>query len=785
MTSILSFIFITERLENIEKNEIDKTQSILSRLSTELKFSLNSGNFKHLQKISKKIFIDDDIYAIYIQDKVNKTIVQLTKDISENKDDIFTHNKAVYSHNTQLNKNSGENNSTSSKYLLGNIKLSLAHTNTQIKKNEIISQGLLLVLFLISLMGYIAIKLANGITTPIVKLSNAVKSIKNGLFTNDFKISGTGEIAILEKGLKEMTTSLIEARKRDEENANHNLFIEKSKAQITLESIGEGVITINAFGYITYMNPAAEKLLKCKLTDTEGKLLSKFFRVKHSSTSNEFTYPYSKLLKQGEEISHNSPLVLVRKDTTEVLISETANPIYDRTGDIVGGVLVFKNFSTIQRMSDKIIYQAAHDQLTGLLNRHEFESQIRNILNISSAETIHSLCFIEIDNIEKINNSCGHIAGDKMLIEISKIIKNNIRKNDLIMRTSVGEYAIFFNDCLNNKALTLSHAIKKSINNYDFIWENQEFNISASIGLVSLNTEEINLKDIINHANDASNNAKNNGGNSVVNYSDLTPVNTITDEEQLQQDINISVDYDNFIVLAEKIQPLKKTEGNEIYDLSLGIIKNNKTIPLNELYTLTDKVYSAQETDKNLILKTLDILNSDNHSLDNISFNINLSAQTLTDDKMMEYIVKLLDDERITPHNINFELTESALISNHEYTSNFIQKLKKIGFEFSLINFGSGLCSFSFLKHIPVTKLKISSELVRNIIDEPVNISIIHSINHVCHTLSIKTIATGVDTKLLYDVMNTTDIDFLQGKVIQDVYPLNDILLTRKKTDKA
>ena len=319
---------------------------------------------------------------------------------------------------------------------------------------------------------------------------------------------------MLEEGINEMSHALYEMHEKERQQNADMLFFEKIKAQTMLESIGEGVISTDCNGKITYLNPAAEQLTGWSNGSATGKLLYEVFLIRSSSTNAAIKYPLETCIHHGATVKHDALLILLRQDGKEYVIQDTASPIKDKQHNVIGMVLVFHDVSKIQHMSDQLAYQATHDDLTGLINRREFESCLNeSLISAQENKTRHALCYIDLDQFKVINDTYGHQAGDDLLRRLSNHIKEKVRKGDIFARLGGDEFGVILTDCPMDKALQIASAIKNTVQSFEYTWHGHSFNTGASIGLVPIIGDNTNLNELMMKADSACYIAKDNGRN--------------------------------------------------------------------------------------------------------------------------------------------------------------------------------------------------------------------------------------------------------------------------------
>ncbi|MDH5396236.1 MAG: EAL domain-containing protein, partial [Gammaproteobacteria bacterium] len=564
-----------------------------------------------------------------------------------------------------------------------------------------------------------------------------------------------------------MTSSLEVAHEKEKQQADDDLFLEKTKAQITLEAIGDCVITTDTNGKITYINPAAARLTGYSNQYAKNKPLSEIFQIRSDNSDTFITYPIMQCIKKSEVIHHESGYILKSIDGNEFTIRETASPILDKTNKVVGAVLIFHDFSNLQKMSDILAYQASHDDLTGLLNRRAFESKMHEILNEITPYEKHTLCYIDLDRFKIINDTCGHLAGDRLLKIISSEINKNIRQNDLFARLGGDEFGIIFFNCDIDKSIALAENIKSIVSNIKFSWETHAFNIGASIGIVPLMTGQ-NMTDLMMTVDTACYVAKDKGRNRVHVYQ-KNDEDILQRECELQwfQEIYKALEEDNFILYAQKITPYKNKSNHDIYEILIRLKIDNKIISPVEFIPAAER-YSIMPKIDMWVIKTLfKQIKTDNILENSTYFSINLSAQTLTDNTFIDFLNKELDESLISPEKIIFEITETATISNITEATKFIRIFKDRGCKFALDDFGSGMSSFKYLGQLAIDFIKIDGDFIKDLHVNSFNQNVVKSISHIGHSLGLSIIAEYVETEEILAAIDESLIDFVQGYAIE------------------
>ena len=558
---------------------------------------------------------------------------------------------------------------------------------------------------------------------------------------------------------------------------------EKEKAQVTLHSIGEGVITTDSQGLVEYMNTVAEKLTGYSKTWAIGQSLQSIFPIKSELDDHPVINPVLDVISQKKIQNSDIHAILKSADQTEFAIEYTASPISDADNTIIGIVLVFRDVSSMRTMANQLGYQASHDELTGLINRREFENRLN--LSLQSARidlTEHTFCYLDLDQFKIVNDTCGHVAGDELLRQLSKLLKHEIRDGDTLARLGGDEFGVLYLNCSMHKAKELAEHLRRVVNGFKFNWNDKSFTVGVSIGIVQINMHS-NFNSILSAADTACYVAKDQGRNRIHCYKD-------NDEELLEREgqiewvhrIKHALDENRFKLYYQPIYSFATNKCNHYEILVRLIDEDNFIIPPMAFIPAAERYNLMNLIDCWIFRNALELISRFFKKIDASNkplFAINLSAQSLCDDNFLDFVKSQLELNDFDPDLICFEITETSAIVNLTRAQHFIITLKKIGVKFSLDDFGSGLSSFAYLKNLPVDYLKIDGAFVRDIISDPIDMAMVESINQVGHIMGIKTIAEYVETREIFDKLNNAGVDFAQGYYISRPIPLELIELQK------
>ena len=438
-----------------------------------------------------------------------------------------------------------------------------------------------------------------------------------------------------------------------------------------------------------------------------------------------------------------------------------------------------QDISELKHADEKLNYQATHDSLTGLVNRNEFELRAGRLLSsVKQHNDNHALCFLDLDQFKVINDTCGHIAGDELLRQLTSVLQSVVRKRDTLARLGGDEFGILMEHCSLDDAHRVATTVKESIRNYQFIWEGHNFRVGASIGLVPITETSISLTELLKDADAACYMAKDKGRNRVhVYHAEDSEIAKRHGEMQWVKRINEALDNNQFCLYAQAIMPLDARKDKH-YELLIRMIdEKGNTIPPGAFLPAAERYNLISQIDHWVIKKTCSLLKDNPEFLNQINFcSINLSGQSLTDHNILEFIISQLKSPCIDGKKICFEITETAAISNLNSAMKFISTIKAFGCRFALDDFGSGLSSFGYLKNLPVDYLKIDGMFVKDIADDPIDHAMVKSINEIGQVMNMQTIAEFVENDVIKGMLKEIGVDYAQGYGIEKPRPFEELL---------
>jgi diguanylate cyclase (GGDEF)-like protein/PAS domain S-box-containing protein len=546
------------------------------------------------------------------------------------------------------------------------------------------------------------------------------------------------------------------------------LKVEKEQAQVTLASLGEAVISTDDDGRLEYMNPVAERLTGCSTAEARGSPLSTLFSVTDEVTGGTNDRLIDQSLCEGVTLDRQ---LLVRRDSTEVAVSIIGAPLHS-DGKVAGAVLVLHDKTTEREFVARLSWQASHDALTGIVNRREFEIRLGKALDrLSHQPGEHSLMFLDLDQFKVVNDTCGHAAGDQLLRQTSASLQENLGASGLLARLGGDEFGVLLEDCVADSAVAIAERLRLAVQELKFVWNGCTFNISASIGLVHV-AEAGAIEEALQAADMACYMAKEKGRNRVQVYhpSDSELVQRVGEMAWVQR-IRNGLDEQRFCLFAQEIRALRGDEPGysrvelllRLHDEDGKLVAPGSFMPAAERYGLMPLI------DRWVVRNAFALLASRLSSPDPIRLSscaINLSGATFGDDDFVEYVRRQFEIHRVPPELICFEITETSAIANLSSAKRFIQALKKLGCRFSLDDFGTGMSSFSYLKHLPVDIVKIDGSFVTEMLNSKIDRAMVEAIVHIAKVMGKSTIAEFVESNEILEALREIGVDYAQGYAI-------------------
>jgi len=557
----------------------------------------------------------------------------------------------------------------------------------------------------------------------------------------------------------EGTIADITERKR----AEQAIFREKERAQVTLQSIGDAVITTDADGRIDYMNPVAEQLTGWVLGEAQGRPIGEVLQLVNDGSREPLENPLLRALRSGASIGPTDQSALLDREGRELAIQDSAAPIRDRGGRVVGAVVVFHDVTRERRLRRALAFQASHDALTGLINRREFDARLNAALRgARHSGGRHSVLYVDLDQFKLVNDTCGHSAGDRLIREITALIQSRVRAVDVIARLGGDEFGVLLEGCSLEQAGTIAETVRQVIRDHRFVWQGNALSVGASIGVVEITPQTESVAVLLSAADVACYSAKEQGRNRVQVYEGGDGEQRHREMKWVAQ-IARAAEQGRFELASQPIRALRPGIEPYFHELMVRMRDEQGVLVLPGEFIPAAERYNVMPTiDQWVVEEAVRVLQALPAGLPRPLLAVNVSGNSLSDRAFLEHVLALLRDPAIS-RSLCFEITETAAVTSLDNAVFFMNELRARGCRFSLDDFGSGLSSFRYLRNLPVDFLKIDGQFVGNVETDTVDRSMIQAIVQVGRTLGIATVAEKVENAGVLRELVSLGVDYAQG----------------------
>ncbi|MCP3689219.1 MAG: EAL domain-containing protein [Gammaproteobacteria bacterium] len=542
-----------------------------------------------------------------------------------------------------------------------------------------------------------------------------------------------------------------------------------------VESMSDWVWEIDTDNAYTYCSAKVETVLGYKVAELIGKTP---FDIMPANEVSRVKTRFSVIARYREPF-HNLENWRLSKDGRRVCCLTSGVPITDDEGNFLGYRGVDTDITERKSTEEQLSYQASHDALTKLINRHEFERRVERLLSTTKEDkSEHAMCYLDLDQFKVVNDTCGHVAGDTMLRQLSTVLQEAVRHRDTLARLGGDEFGILMEHCSLSDAHRVAKSIQQAIQGYQFVWEGHSFKVGVSIGLVVITEATPSFTRLLIQADAACYVAKDLGRNRTHVYqAEDASLAQHHGAMQWVTRIQRALEEKRFCLYAQAIVPLDNRTDKH-YELLVRMIGDKGEIILPDAFLPTAERYNLiTNLDYWVVEKAFSLLIENPVFVDQIHFvSINLSGPSLADKAFHDFVIELFESTKIPPDKICFEITETAAIGNLDMANVFIKRMRFMGCRFALDDFGSGLSSFGYLKNLPVDYLKIDGMFVKDIVDDPVDHAMVRSINEVGQITEIQTIAEFVENEVIRGMLKEMGVDYAQGYGIGRPIPFEALL---------
>jgi len=580
----------------------------------------------------------------------------------------------------------------------------------------------------------------------------------------------------------------------DRKRAEAQTLQEKERAQVTLASIADAVITIDPAGNIEYINPVAERLTGFAAEEARGVALPTVFRVQDEVTGAPVGDPVARAFAEQSTVGSEGNVVLLSRHDGPVAIDYSAAPIRDRSGSVSGVVLVFHDMSRERQYATRLAHLASHDALTGLINRREFEHRVTAALGDRRQHSNrHAVLYLDLDEFKVVNDTCGHAAGDELLRQVTALLRPRLRDGDTLARLGGDEFGVLLEHCDLADALVIADALRKAVGDFHFVWRQRSFKIGVSVGVVDVTGSPQTLAGVLSAADAACYMAKDKGRNRVQLYSpDSDEVALRKGEMEWVNRIHRALADNRFCLYSQPVSATVGDDGTPAYTELLlrlrdddgGLVSPAAFIPAAERYHMMPAI------DRWVISNAFATLARHRNSRPSLNNDttvcaINVSGASLGDDDFLGFVQEQFARYDIPPHVVCFEITETTAVASLTKATEFMTALRSAGCRFALDDFGVGVSSFTYLKHLPVDYLKIDGSFVKDMLDDPVNHAMVEAIHRIGHIMGKKTIAESVENRETLRALSAIGVDYAQGYAIAVPAPFRRLHALPRATAKG
>jgi len=525
-------------------------------------------------------------------------------------------------------------------------------------------------------------------------------------------------------------------------------------------------------GQIQYANRQALVMFKQNILELTGVSILDLFK-RYTSDQSVIS-----VLGAGHNVQ-NKEIYFQEKNEPAMWLSLSTKPLMLDREKVICSTLL--DVTEVHELSSQLSYQATYDDLTGLVNRREFEDRLQETIDSANEKkTENVLCYLDLDQFKVINDTCGHMAGDEMLRQLSQVLHRCIRRNDTLARLGGDEFGILLENCQLKDALIAAENYRQVVQEFRFIWENSTFNIGVSIGLTPISSIDESISEVLRRADTACFVAKDAGRNRIhVFHFDDQELEDRHWEMKLVSTINSALDENRMELWQQSITHVDKINkkldsGNVHFELLLRMRDKEGNLMGPEAFLPSAERYDlATRIDRWVLDAMFNWFGKYPDQLEGLEMcAVNLSGQSLSDEKFLQEITGHLSNPGIPAEKICFEITETAAIQNLAKASQFIKTLKRLGCSFALDDFGSGLSSFAYLKSLPIDFVKIDGFFVKDVVRDPVDLAMVKAINDMAHAMGKLTIAEFVEDKEILQKLVDLGVDYVQGYGIAKPAPL-------------
>jgi diguanylate cyclase len=547
--------------------------------------------------------------------------------------------------------------------------------------------------------------------------------------------------------------------------------------QVTLDSIGDAVITTDVDGSVQWLNPVAETLTGWTKAEALGRQLMQVFVIVNEQTREPAENPVKACLEQGKVVGLANHSTLISRSGIEYGIEDSASPIRDEQGNVHGAVLVFHDVSEQRRLSNEMSHRATHDVLTGLANRLEFENRLGRMLTQARlAQGRGALLYIDLDQFKLVNDACGHGVGDQLLQQVSKLFQQCVRGRDTVARLGGDEFGILLEHCDAEQALRVAQGICDQMEEFRFLHDGRRFRVGASIGLVPVDDRWASMSAVLQAADSSCYAAKEAGRNRVHPWFDTdAALKARHGEMQWVARLEQAFDDKRFELFGQRIVPITESSPGLHFEVLLRLRDERAAlIPPGAFLPAAERFHLITRIDKWVVRSVFEWFAQLGDEVGMIEMvSINLSGQSIGDRAFHQHLIEKLSGASFDVGKLCFEITETSAIGNMADARDFITDIRRLGARIALDDFGAGASSFGYLKALPVDFLKIDGQFITGLLEDPLDKAAVRCFHDVAKVVGVRTIAEFVENEAVLAVLREIGINMAQGYLIHKPEPIS------------
>lgn len=556
---------------------------------------------------------------------------------------------------------------------------------------------------------------------------------------------------------------------------------DQARLRATLAALDDGVITCDARGQVTSLNPVAERMTGWTSENARGVDVGSVFRIFDGDSAAPATNPVTLCLQSGTTVHAQNKTVLVARSGAESGIQETTTPILDRDREIKGAVIVFRDVTEQRALAREVDRKSAFDELTGLHNRSEFEQRLNQLVPLARDDRAsHGLLYIDLDDFKIINDSCGHSAGDRLIKQVARLLKRCLDAGDFIARTGGDEFVVILEQCSSKRLTEVASEMVSELRNFRFAESEQRFRVGASIGAVIIDVAWESAEQVLQAADAACYSAKEAGRGRVHLWEQEDALlqarrADIRWATRLEQ----AMEYDHFELWAQRIDALSPSDEQGAYAEVLIRLRepDGRMVSPALFMGAAERFHLATRIDQQVLYRTVGWLAAHSQEWDVATLAVNLSGNSVSDPTFRVFALSLFASiDPSVRERLCLEITETVAVSNLDEAAEFVREVRAMGVRVALDDFGAGAATFGYLKAIPVDVIKIDGQFIRDLLDDPLDAATVRCFADIAKVVGVKTVAEFVETEEIADTLREMGIDYIQGFLRHKPQPLETAL---------